>query len=826
MSKLKELIQQGNLEEVRKIVNISNYSKIEAIEGNTLLFYAIKFRKAPLVKYFVKECQAKTNEVIKNDKSKLTALHLAALVGDVEIIKELLDAKADDIEAKSTIDGDTPLLVAVLYGHADAAKFLIEKGADLNATNNQGHTALMSSVKKGNVDIVRHLLALRKSDKNPNGYDINLETKSKDSRCTALNLAAGLGNVEIIKALIDAGADKETKGYGGMTTLFQASLFGRVEAAKFLIEKGADTNVKTSSRSTLLMMASRRNGKVEMVRYLLELRKNGYDIELEAQDNVKDTALHYAAQDNKVEIMEELIAAGADKEAKNAKGETPLISAVVSGHAGAAKLLIEKGAASNVKNLLGKDTLMVAAEAGKVELVKQLLDVGVACNEIKATEEIKLHIDNAKRADNLYYNGNPCGINDFNVNVNVERFKYLCRIDGYPTELTKHWDQIIIEKQEKLAKLQGHIGQLSQIQEQIETLKKLKADVDGLQKEILTSQEKLAQNIEANLALLLKKLYPDEFPSISPYSALKINIRQKLYAPESSSGVSARTLRSYESKPFFRPIEFIKAMLNPEKREDILTMFYQVPEQADAIFFALEGVVLEKDKHKNLRALEKEYKSVSQPLKIAMGRMVGKINELSQQLNRGSEAMQYEPPKGQSSITQFFRRSVHKVSESKVGQDSLVGFEVKEKEKKVPNGEIRSLDDDDLDNELKNGEVLKHPKRKQSLYSSSELETSSSSGGMDLRDLKKQKTTSLSLESQGSVSKRPHSAISPTNTNSSSSSSSSSIAAGRDSDSTQSSSTSTTLSDSSSSSSSTTLSQSSSSSVTGGSPKRHKSGVS
>jgi NAD(P)-dependent dehydrogenase (short-subunit alcohol dehydrogenase family) len=101
-------------------------------------------------------------------------LHQAALTGDLEAVRQHIEAGAD-LNAREPSGGSSPLIVAATFGHTEVAKALIEAGADLDQTNNDGSTALFS--------------------------------------------AAFLCRTEIVAALLDAGAEKVIRNNAGSTAL-------------------------------------------------------------------------------------------------------------------------------------------------------------------------------------------------------------------------------------------------------------------------------------------------------------------------------------------------------------------------------------------------------------------------------------------------------------------------------------------------------------------------------------------------------------------------------------------------------------------------------
>jgi ankyrin repeat protein len=112
---------------------------------------------------------------------------------------------------------------------------LVEKGADLNAKDNGGQTALMKAVWMGrcNADVVRFLIE--------KGADVNAYDKNG---YTALMTAANQGFVDIVRALVEKGADLNAQDNGGQTALMKAvGAPPHADVVRILIEKGANLNV-------------------------------------------------------------------------------------------------------------------------------------------------------------------------------------------------------------------------------------------------------------------------------------------------------------------------------------------------------------------------------------------------------------------------------------------------------------------------------------------------------------------------------------------------------------------------------------------------------
>ncbi|XP_069677201.1 poly [ADP-ribose] polymerase tankyrase-1-like [Periplaneta americana] len=139
-----------------------------------------------------------------------------------------------------------------------------------------------------------------------------------------------------------------------------------VYTAMFLIEKGANVNVKKSSTGRTALMEAAERGYVEMVKLLLN---NGSDVTL--TDKNGNTAMHYAAKGRDKHIVQMLVLKGANLEAENSDGETPLS---VSESAAVTRTLIMAGA------LPKRAHLVTAAEQNDVKTAELLLNNGADPN--------------------------------------------------------------------------------------------------------------------------------------------------------------------------------------------------------------------------------------------------------------------------------------------------------------------------------------------------------------------------------------------------------------------------------------------------------------
>ncbi len=129
----------------------------------------------------------------------------------------------------TTTSTPLPLMSAAESGDINTVKALLDKGADANAKDDGGWTALTYAAQKGHTEAVKLLIE--------KGSDVNARGKNGH---TALMMAAQLGHTAAIKLLIEKGADVNARNSKGWTALTYAAINGYTKAIKLLMEKGAD----------------------------------------------------------------------------------------------------------------------------------------------------------------------------------------------------------------------------------------------------------------------------------------------------------------------------------------------------------------------------------------------------------------------------------------------------------------------------------------------------------------------------------------------------------------------------------------------------------
>lgn len=273
------------------------------------------------------------------------------------------------------------LLESSAHGDVDKVKELLGQSADVNAADNSGATALARAAQMGNIRVVKALLK--------SGADVNKASKYGN---TPLLFAVQFDNREIATMLVEAGADVSAANKAGLTPMMAAQWYSYNDELMALMKgKGAqEPEKKTESASdtdeygnTPLHMAafSCDTGKTE------ELIQQGANVN--AKNEEGKTPLMFAVEgcspDNGIveywdneeynsnykTSIRSLIESGADVNAKDKNGETALFAAVRKNQIFTAEVLIKKVKADvNVKNKKGKSLLDVAKENPWDDMIK------------------------------------------------------------------------------------------------------------------------------------------------------------------------------------------------------------------------------------------------------------------------------------------------------------------------------------------------------------------------------------------------------------------------------------------------------------------------
>lgn len=219
------------------------------------------------------------------------------------------------------------------------------------------------------------------------GIDVNAQDDWNGS--TPLHEAASNGHMDIAKLLIDRGADVNATDNDGHTPLHEVFFGGHLNIAELLIAEGANVNARDKGSKTPLHKATGSNfsfyaGILLKTKYA-EMNVNGKQIEPSMDEE------HELARTLKIKAVKLLISKGADVNARDYLGSTPIYGAILWGSLDVVKLLLESGANPNVQDEFGSILLHEVVTDNYPEVVTLLLDYGADPNRVNAYGQTPLH---------------------------------------------------------------------------------------------------------------------------------------------------------------------------------------------------------------------------------------------------------------------------------------------------------------------------------------------------------------------------------------------------------------------------------------------------
>jgi len=327
------------------------------------------------------------------DEHGYTAAMHAATQGDLQTLQVLHEYGAD--LGRPTRQGETPLYTAVQHGHAGVAAFLLSKGVPVDPVTVHNETPLLIAAREGHLEIVAGLLhsganvnqqdnrgwsalmiALReKHDKVVSlllNHNVDVNLAPKDG-ANAVMMAVKQENEALVRRLIDQGADVHHQARDGMCALRIAVLRGNLEIARRLLNAGADVSAPFANKETPAEMAERQ-GHGELAAYLQKREKR-----LAACMDILEVVAR-----GDMERLREIVAQvprSVNVHSRRSRW-TPLLIAVRAAHGEMVELLLAHGADVHARSSEGKAAIAYAVDAGDLAMVKVLLEGGARIDQI------------------------------------------------------------------------------------------------------------------------------------------------------------------------------------------------------------------------------------------------------------------------------------------------------------------------------------------------------------------------------------------------------------------------------------------------------------
>jgi ankyrin repeat protein len=262
-----------------------------------------------------------------------SSLHMVAYFGLHQVFSQVHQfslATHFQVNSQDT-NGQTPLKLAVAYGHEEIVKLLVERDdVDVNSRDELGYSPLTYAAGAGHKTMVQ--LLLKRND-----IEVNLDC---GMGWTPLSWAAKNGQEAVVKLLVNRDdIEIDSKDSAGRTPLSKAAEDGREVIVELLVERDdVDADSKDSAGRTPLFWAAK-NGHKEVVKLLVERE----DVDADSKDIDGQTPLFWAAQNGHKEVVKLLVEReDVDADSKDFNGQTPLSWAASNGQGAVVKLLVER----------------------------------------------------------------------------------------------------------------------------------------------------------------------------------------------------------------------------------------------------------------------------------------------------------------------------------------------------------------------------------------------------------------------------------------------------------------------------------------------------
>jgi len=422
-SRLADAARDRDIATVRALIQPGVDVNAPSTDGTPPLHWIVRIDDVETAKLLIR---AGANVSAAN-RYGVTPLALASANGNAEMIRLLVDSGANP----NALDpnGEPPLWAAIRSGTLDAVKVLLDRGAVLEFKDSTQETTLMVAVRENFPDIVRLLVE--------KGSNVNAQTRQGATPGWVLpNSVPGFGHgVGIVRG----GLPERGSRYlipGALTPLMYAARDGRLESTRILLDAGAKIEATDANAITPLIMAIT-NDHADVAQFLIERGANINAVDwygrtalwsaVEARNMDVDNSKFTNAVDRKplLDLIQLLLERGANPNTRMKEvppirrfflpttgslawvdftGQTPFLTASLSGDLAVMKLLLKHGADPKIPTFGGTTALMAAAGINWVvaqtydegpqallDAVKLCLELGMDVNDVNSMGLTALH---------------------------------------------------------------------------------------------------------------------------------------------------------------------------------------------------------------------------------------------------------------------------------------------------------------------------------------------------------------------------------------------------------------------------------------------------
>nr|XP_023695712.1 protein TANC1-like isoform X2 [Paramormyrops kingsleyae] len=310
-------------------------------------------------------------EVLGNAPVLCVQCHL----GHQELVSLLLEFGAT-VEGTSE-NGMSALCFAAAAGHLGLVTLLCKRGVKVDHVDKSGQCALVHTALRGHLDVMQFLLAMEWS---PGGGQGDSGLKSRATQ-QALTAACSMGHTQVVRSLLALSNEHSVQIDGhdtlwGETALTAASSRGKLEVCKLLLEEGAVVQ-QANRRGASSLFCAVRQGHWQVAELLLE---QGVDVNV--TDKQGRTLLMVGACEGHLSTVEFLLSKDASVTAVDKEGLTPLSWACLKGHREVVRCLVANGAVVDHADKNGRTPLDLAAFYGDADIVHFLVEKGAVIEHV------------------------------------------------------------------------------------------------------------------------------------------------------------------------------------------------------------------------------------------------------------------------------------------------------------------------------------------------------------------------------------------------------------------------------------------------------------
>lgn len=344
-------VLKGHEEIVKYLLKNEAHPEIKGEHGETVFHLAASSGKLEVMEVLLSNPHLTRKLINEKDEYGRTALHICAASPKKTEMARLLIEKGADINATNAL-GESPLHVALQSLHSTVQRkkarsvfLLLEKGANIEIADSRGFTPLRIAVEKELFSVVEKLLSLGADVNSKDGTGMTAIFEASHPKIlealiekgalvneidqrgkTALHWASGRGDVRGVKLLIENGAKVDVADSWGWTPLHWAVHTGRLDVVETLLENGAPINMRDHQGKTVAHLALSSGGSYKKISDILSLLLER-NVDIDARDNEGQTPLHFSLQmtdthQKNLAIFSFLVAKGARVDIKDINQRT------------------------------------------------------------------------------------------------------------------------------------------------------------------------------------------------------------------------------------------------------------------------------------------------------------------------------------------------------------------------------------------------------------------------------------------------------------------------------------------------------------------------